>query len=42
MAIKKGRVSYGTAVGLFKSAVCLILVVITDKIAKKAGEEGVF
>lgn len=41
-ALTNGRISYGTAVGLFKSVVSLFLVIGTNKIAKKAGEEGVY
>jgi len=37
-----GQYSYSTAVGLFKSLVALILVVGTNYLAKKAGEEGVY
>lgn len=41
-AMTNGKISYGSAVGLFKSVVCLILVILSNKIAKKAGEEGVY
>lgn len=41
-AMTSGRISYGSAVGMFKSVACLILVVITNKIATKMGEEGVY
>nr|WP_246067447.1 ABC transporter permease subunit [Paenibacillus koleovorans] len=37
-----GQFSYTTAVGLFKSAVALLLVVVTNYLVKKSGEEGVF
>ncbi|WP_411350137.1 ABC transporter permease [Paenibacillus sp. WLX2291] len=37
-----GQFSYSTAVGLFKSVVSLILVVLTNRIAKALGEEGVY
>lgn len=40
--ITNGQLSYATAVGTFKSVVGLILVISADKIAKKAGEEGIF
>ncbi|MCU6712747.1 sugar ABC transporter permease [Paenibacillus sp. J5C_2022] len=40
--IAKGAYSYGTAVGLFKSVVGLILVGISNHLAKKFGEEGIF
>lgn len=42
MAMSSGRISYGSAVGMFKSVACLILVVLTNKIATKLGEEGVY
>ncbi len=35
-----GKFSMGTAVGLFQSLIGLILVLISDKIAKKLGEDG--
>ena len=41
-ALQNGKISYGTAIGMFKSVVGLILVVTVNKIAKKAGEEGVY
>lgn len=41
-AMTNGKISYGSAVGLFKSVVCLILVIVSNRIAKKAGEEGVY
>lgn len=41
-AMTNGKISYGSAVGLFKSVVCLILVILSNQIAKKAGEEGVY
>lgn len=41
-AMTNGKISYGSAVGMFKSVVCLILVMISNKIAQKAGEEGVY
>jgi putative aldouronate transport system permease protein len=37
-----GQFSYSTAVGLFKSVVSLILVILTNRIAKALGEEGVY
>jgi putative aldouronate transport system permease protein len=40
--IVNGQLSYSTAVGFFKSTVGLILVIAADRIAKKAGEEGIF
>lgn len=41
-ALQNGRISYGTAIGMFKSVVSLVLVVTVNAIAKKAGEEGVY
>lgn len=38
--IQKGDYSYSTAVGLFNSIVSLILIVITDRLAKVFGGEG--
>lgn len=38
----QGQMSYSTAVGLFKGAVGLALVVIANWISKKAGEEGIY
>ncbi|MEK8132410.1 sugar ABC transporter permease [Paenibacillus filicis] len=40
--IQQGQFSYSTAVGLFKSVVGLILVILSNKIAKKFGEDGVY
>ncbi|MFD0868454.1 MULTISPECIES: ABC transporter permease [Paenibacillus] len=40
--IKQGEFSYSTAIGLFKSVVGVILVVLANKMAKRFGEEGVF
>ncbi len=40
--IINGHYSYTTAVGLFKSVVGLILVYLTDRLAKKVGEEGIY
>jgi putative aldouronate transport system permease protein len=40
--VQHGQFSYSTAIGLFKSIVGLILVILANKIAKKAGEEGVY
>jgi putative aldouronate transport system permease protein len=39
--INMGQLSYSTAVGVFKSVIGLILVLGTDRLAKKAGEEGI-
>ncbi|WP_439644337.1 ABC transporter permease [Halalkalibacter akibai] len=40
--LKQGQFSYSTAVGFFKGIVGLILVMIANWLAKKAGEEGVY
>jgi ABC-type polysaccharide transport system, permease component len=42
LGVTQGAFSYSTAVGLFKSIVGLILILSTDKIAKKMGESGLF
>ncbi|MFC4969617.1 ABC transporter permease [Paenibacillus sp. GCM10023248] len=42
VGIKQGQFSYSTAAGLFKSVVGLILVVLSNKLAKKMGEDGVY
>lgn len=42
VGIQQGEFSYSTAIGIFKSVVGLILVVIANKLAKKLGEEGVY
>jgi putative aldouronate transport system permease protein len=40
--IQQGQFSYSTAVGLFKSVIGLILVVLMNKLAKRYGEEGLY
>jgi putative aldouronate transport system permease protein len=42
VGIQQGQFSYSTAVGLFKSVIGLILVVLANYSAKKIGEEGVY
>lgn len=42
MGITNGQLSYTTAVGMFKSVASLILVVLSNNIAKKMGEEGIY
>ncbi|WP_199619481.1 ABC transporter permease [Paenibacillus alkalitolerans] len=42
LGIQQGQFSFSTAVGLFKSAIGLILVVMANYVSKKLGEEGVF
>lgn len=39
--IMQGRLSYTTAVGIFKSIISLFMVIATNKIAKKLGNEGI-
>ena len=34
--------SYSTAVGLFKSVICMILLFVSDRVAKRIGQEGLF
>ncbi|MFC0473308.1 sugar ABC transporter permease [Halalkalibacter kiskunsagensis] len=40
--LKQGQFSYSTAVGFFKGIVGLILVIMANWLAKKAGEEGIY
>jgi putative aldouronate transport system permease protein len=40
--ILQGQYSFTTAVGLFKSVIGLVLIVFTNRMAKKMGEEGVY
>lgn len=40
--IRQGQFSYSAAVGLFKSVVGLVLVLLANTLAKKFGEEGVY
>jgi putative aldouronate transport system permease protein len=40
--IINGHFSYTTAIGLFKSIIGMVLIVGTNKLAKKAGESGIF
>ncbi|WP_420491220.1 ABC transporter permease [Neobacillus vireti] len=40
--LKNGQLSFSTAVGLFKGIVGLTLVIISNKLAKKMGEDGVY
>ncbi|WP_028550083.1 ABC transporter permease [Paenibacillus sp. UNC451MF] len=42
VGLKQGQFSFSTAVGFFKSFVGLILVVLSNKLAKKIGEEGIY
>ncbi|VTR42940.1 sn-glycerol-3-phosphate transport system permease protein ugpA [Actinobacillus pleuropneumoniae] len=40
--LKQGQFSFSTAVGFFKSLIGLILVMLANWLAKKAGEEGIY
>ncbi|AIQ32248.1 sugar ABC transporter permease [Paenibacillus sp. FSL R10-2771] len=40
--LKNGQLSFSTTVGLFKGVVGLILVMLSNKLAKKMGEDGVY
>lgn len=40
--VQQGQFSYSTAIGLFKSIVGIILVVMANKMAKRFGEDGVY
>lgn len=42
IGITRGAFSYSTAVGLFKSLIGITLIFSTNKLAKKAGETGIF
>ncbi|OUS78155.1 polysaccharide ABC transporter ATP-binding protein [Paenibacillus sp. MY03] len=42
VGIQQGQFSYSTAVGLFKSFVGLVLVVIANRLVKRFGEEGLY
>ncbi|WP_239584501.1 ABC transporter permease [Aquibacillus albus] len=42
VGIQQGQFSYSTAVGLFKSFVGLVLVVIANRMSKRFGEEGIY
>ncbi len=42
VGIQQGKFSYSSAIGLFKSLIGLILVMLANRLAKKFGEEGVY
>jgi len=42
IGITRGAFSYSTAVGLFKSLIGIVLIYSANKLAKKAGESGIF
>lgn len=41
VGLQAGRYDYATAVGLFQSAVALVMVIAANNVAKKLGEEGI-
>ncbi|MCL2320066.1 MAG: ABC transporter permease subunit, partial [Treponema sp.] len=41
MALQQGQFSYSTAIGLFKSVIGIILILGSNAIVKKMGEEGI-
>lgn len=42
VGILSGQYSYSTAIGIFKSVIALVLVITSDVLAKRVGEDGVF
>ncbi|WP_397386578.1 ABC transporter permease [Paenibacillus roseipurpureus] len=40
--VQNGRFSFATAVGIFKSMIGLVLVVLANKLSKRFGEEGIY
>lgn len=40
--LKNGQLSFSTTIGLFKGVVGLILVMLSNKLAKRMGEDGVY
>ena len=42
MGLQEGKFELATAVGLFKSVINFTLVVIANKVARMAGEEGIY
>jgi putative aldouronate transport system permease protein len=40
--IQQAQFSFSTAVGLFKSIIGVILVVLTNRLAKKFGDDGIY
>jgi putative aldouronate transport system permease protein len=42
LGIQQGQFSYSTVIGMFKSTVSLILVLLANWGAKKTGEEGIY
>ncbi len=42
VGLQQGKFSYSAAIGLFKSLIGLILVMLANRLAKKFGEEGVY
>lgn len=42
VGVQQGQFSFSTAVGLFKSVIGLTLVIVSNKLAKRFGEDGVY
>jgi putative aldouronate transport system permease protein len=40
--LEQGQYSYATAVGLFKSVIGFVLVLVSNTVSRRLGEEGVF
>ncbi len=40
--LQQGQFSYSTAVGFFKGAVGLVMVIFANRLAKRFGEEGIY
>ena len=40
--IRQGQYSFSAAAGMFKSVVGMILVIISDRVAKACGESGIY
>ncbi len=41
-ALKSGRLSYGTAIGIFNSTVAILLITVSNYVSKKIDEYGIF
>lgn len=42
VGMRNGQFSFGTAVGLFKSVVGLLMVILSNKFIKMLGEDGIY
>lgn len=42
MGIQQGKIGFSMAVSVFKAAISFVLVIITDKAAKRIGQDGIF